>query len=88
MLLRLKTRTSHALDEQAPYIIHRHEATHTHKHTHTHTQTFAALRSVVDIPSWAIATLGGSRRVGACAFAVAAAVVCLALVHVYVHRFV
>ena len=40
-----------------------------------HTQTFAALRSVVDIPSWAIATFRGSRVVGACAFAVAAAVV-------------
>ena len=40
-----------------------------------HTQTFAARRSVILIPSWAIATLEGSRRVVACAFAVAAAVV-------------
>ena len=49
---------------------------------HTHIQTFAALRSVVGIPSWAIFTLGGSRRVGACAFAVTAAVAFQALVHV------
>ena len=55
---------------------------HTHTHTHTHTQTFAALRSVILIPSWAIATLEGSSRVGACAFAVAAAVVFRALVDV------
>ena len=53
-----------------------------HTHTHTHTQTFAALRSVVDIPSWAIATLEGSHRVVAFAFAVAAAVVFRALVDV------
>ena len=53
-----------------------------HTHTHTHTQTFAALRSVVDIPSCAIFTLGGSRRVGAFACAVAAAVVCRALVDI------
>ena len=47
-----------------------------------HTQTFAARRSVILIPSWAIFTLEGSHRVGACAFAVAAAVVSLALVGV------
>ena len=58
--------------------IHRHEDTHTH--THTHTQTFAALRPVVGIASWAIATFRGSRVVGACALAVAAAVVDLARV--------
>ena len=40
-------------------------------------QTFAALRAVVDIPSWAILTLEGSVRVGACAFAVTAAIVCM-----------
>ena len=51
-------------------------------YTHTHTQTFAALRSVVDIASVAILTLGGSHRVGAFAFAVAAAVIFLALVHI------
>jgi len=44
---------------------------------------FAALRSVVDVPTWAIATLHGSRRVRAYAFAVAAAVVTQALVHVF-----
>ena len=44
-----------------------------HKHTYTH--TFAALRSVVGIPSWAIAAFHGSRRVNAFAFAVAAAIV-------------
>ena len=54
----------------------------THTHTHTLTQTSAALRSVVDITSWAIATFHGSHRVDACAFAVAAAVVVQALVHV------
>jgi len=43
---------------------------------------FAALVSVVDIPSCAIATLEGSIRVGAFAFAVAAAVVRQALVDV------
>ena len=47
-----------------------------------HTQTFAARRSVILIPSWAIATLEGSRRVVAFAFAVAAAVVFRALVDV------
>ena len=46
-----------------------------------HTQTFA-LCSVVGIPSRAILTLEGSHRVGAFAFAVAAAVVCRALVDV------
>ena len=68
--------------------IHTHTHTHTHRHTHTHTQTFAALRSVVDIPSWAIVTFHGSHRVDAFAFVVTAAVVFQALVHVYVHRFV
>ena len=51
--------------------IHRHEGTH----THTHTQTFAALLSVVEIPSWAIATYNFPRVVVACAFDVAAATV-------------
>ena len=37
--------------------------------------TFATLRSVVGVPSWAVATFRGPRVVGACAFAVAAAVV-------------
>ena len=54
----------------------------THTHTHTQSLTFAALRSVVGIPSWAIATCHGSRRVGALAFAVTATVVFRALVHV------
>ena len=45
-------------------------------------QTFATLRSVIDIPSWAILTLEGSHRVGALAFAVAAAVVRRAFIHV------
>ena len=44
------------------------------------TQTFAALRPVIGIPSWAILTLEGSHRVSAFAFAVAAAVVARALV--------
>ena len=44
--------------------------------------TFAALRPVVGIPSWAIATFHGSRRVHAFAFTVAAAVAFQALVHV------
>ena len=79
-------------------VCHRHEGTlshayaqtqiHTHTHTHTHIQTFAALRSVVDITSWAIVTFHGSHRVDAFAFVVTAAVVFQALVHVYVHRFV
>ena len=62
--------------------IHRQRGTHAHTHTHTHKQTFAALRPVVDISSWAIATfpINASHRVGACAFAVAAAVVFRALV--------
>ena len=46
-----------------------------HTHTHTHTQTFAALLSVVEIPSWAIATYNFPRVVVACAFDVAAATV-------------
>ena len=46
------------------------------------TQTFAALRAVIGIPSWAIATFHGSHRVCACTFTVAAAVVALALVDV------
>ena len=45
-------------------------------------QTFAARGPVVRVPSWAILTLEGSHRVGACAFAVAAAVIARALVHV------
>ena len=45
-------------------------------------RTFAALRPVVDIPRWAIATFHGSRRVHAFAFTVAAAVAFQALVHV------
>ena len=49
--------------------------THTHTHTHTHARTFAALRPVVDIAILAITTFRGSGVVGACAFAVAAAVV-------------
>ena len=51
-------------------------------HPFTDRQTFAALRSVVNIPSFAIPTLEGSGRVLAFAFAVAAAVICRALVHV------
>ena len=51
-------------------------------HIHTRTQRFAALCSVVGIPSWAILTFEGSRRVGAFTFAVTAAVVIRALVHV------
>ena len=47
-----------------------------------HTQTFAALRPVVGVASCAIFTLGGSRRVGAFACAVAAAVVFRALVDI------
>ena len=66
--------------------IHRHEKARAraraHTHTHTHTQTFAALRSVIDITSWAIVTFHGSRRVDAFAFAVAATVVFCALVDV------
>ena len=50
--------------------------------THTHAQTFAARRSVVGIPSWAILAFHGSRRVDAFAFAVTATVVFRALVHV------
>ena len=55
---------------------------HTSIHQHEGTQTFAALRPVVDVPSWAILTLEGSHRVGALAFAVAAAVVRRAFIHV------
>ena len=44
--------------------------------------TFAALRPVVGIPSWAIAAFHGSHRVHAFAFAVAAAIVLQAFVHV------
>ena len=43
--------------------------------TNTTAQTFAALRTVVVIPSWAIAAFHSSRCVDAFAFAVAAAVV-------------
>ena len=53
-----------------------------------HGGCLAALRSVVDITSWAIVTFHGSHRVDAFAFVVTAAVVFQALVHVYVHRFV
>ena len=53
-----------------------------HRHEGTHTQTFAARRSVVHKPSWAIFTLEGSRRVVAFAFAVAATVVFRALVDI------
>ena len=45
---------------------------------YTHAQTFAALRSVVGIPSWAILAFHGSLRVDAFAFAVTAPVVSLA----------
>ena len=45
-------------------------------------QTFAALRPVVDPASGANATPEESIRVDACAFAVAAAAVACALVHV------
>jgi len=44
---------------------------------------FAALGSVVDKPSCARFTLGGSHRVGAFALVVTAAVVAIALVHVF-----
>ena len=47
-----------------------------------HAQTFAALRSIVGIPSWAIATFHGSQRVDALPFAVTPAVVFSALVYV------
>ena len=50
-------------------------------HPHEVTQTFASLRTIIGIPSWAIAAFHGSRRVDAFAFAVAAAVVFQALVH-------
>ena len=60
---------------QALYINSTDMKTHTHTHTHTQSLTFAALCSVVGIPSWAIATFRGSRVVGACALAVTAAVV-------------
>ena len=46
------------------------------------TQTFAALRSDVGIPSWAIAAFYRSHRVDAFTFAMAATVVFQALVHV------
>ena len=46
------------------------------------TQTFAALRSVVGIPSWAIAAFYGSHGVHAFAFAVTVTVAFQALVHV------
>ena len=46
------------------------------------TQTFAALRSVVGIPSWAITAFYRSHGVHAFAFAVAAAVDFQTLVHV------
>ena len=46
------------------------------------TQTFAALRAIVGEPSWAVATFHRSHRVHAFAFAVAAAVVFQALVHI------
>ena len=59
-----------------------HTRTYAHTYICTHVQTFAALRPVVGVASWAIATLEGSHRVGAFAFAVAAAVVCRALVDV------
>ena len=50
---------------------------HARTHTHTRTHAFAALLPVVGVASWAIATFRGSRVVGACAFAVAAAVLAL-----------
>ena len=58
---------------------------HTHTHTHTHVQTFGALRSVVGVASWAIATFHGSRRDDAFAFAVAAEVVARALGTPWLH---
>ena len=79
MLLRLKTRTNHSLDKQASCTSSK---TQTHACTHGHTQTFAAQRSVVGVASWAILTLEGSHRVGAFAFAVAAAVAFQAFVDV------
>ena len=51
-------------------------------HQHEDTQTFAALRSVVDIPKWATAAFHGSNRVYAFAFAVTATVVFQALVDI------
>ena len=64
-------RENHSLDEPPPHITH----THTHTHTHTYKPTFATLRPVVEIPSWAIATCRGSHRVDASAFVVTAAVI-------------
>ena len=78
MLPRLKRVRTISLDERP---IQHFTDIRTHTHTHTH-KTFAALRSVVGIPSCAIATFHGSIRVGAFAAAVAAAVVALALVDV------
>ena len=49
---------------------------------HTNKRTSALEVSEFGIPSVAIPTLEGSRRVLAFAFAVAAAVICRALVHV------
>ena len=47
-----------------------------------HAQTFAALRSIVGIPSWTITTFHAAQRVDALPFAVTPAVVFGALVYV------
>ena len=77
-----ETRTNHALDQHAPYTNPTRARARAHTQTHTHKLTFAAQCSVVGIPIWAIAARPGSHRVGACACAVAAAVVCRALVDI------
>ena len=72
MVLTPVTSTNDSLHQQTPY---NNSPTPEHARTHTHTLTFAALRPVVGQRSWAIATCHGSLVAGACAFAVAAAVV-------------
>ena len=62
MSLKLKRVRIISLDGTRP--MHRF----THMTAHTHAQTFAALRSVVLIPSWAIAACRSPRRGDACAF--------------------
>ena len=82
--LQLQARSSHFITEGIR-LITKTQTNHWLGNTrpiHPFTQTFAALRSVVGIPGWAILAFHGSKRVGAFARADAVAVVCRALVHV------
>ena len=64
---------------------HLHRERQEHQLDQRQAQTFAFLVPIVQPPSWAIVAFHAARRVYTLALAVAPAVACLALVHIYTH---